>query len=228
MRMNAVKDVVAGFIEQRPDDRIGLVIFGSGAFPQAPFSADHRALQSVLKDLQPGIAGEQTALGDAVGVAIRMFEQSDTEEQVAILLTDGNDTASSLPPKVATDLAVKKGIKIHTIAIGTENVEDEAAKVDTVQLANIASKTGGLSFVGADKQQLDAIYSEIDQLTPHMQNRFTWSTHKPLFMWPLALVLILLTGGLLIHWLIRMTRRKTSIASSINTTKTSTEEAQQA
>ena len=208
MRMNAVKDVVSGFIQERPDDRIGLVIFGTGAFPQAPFSTDHRALQTVLKGLRPAIAGEQTALGDSIGVAIRMFDNSETAEKVAILLTDGNDTASSLPPAVATNLAAKKDIKIHTIAIGTETAEDDAAKLDTALLADIAKKTGGLAFVGANKQQLSEIYSEIDKMTPHMQDQFTWSTHKPLFMWPLALVLILLCGGLLLHWMGRLLRRK--------------------
>ncbi len=203
-RMKAVKDIVSGFIQERPDDRIGLVIFGTGAFPQAPFSADHRALQMVLKGLWSGVAGEQTALGDSIGVAIRMFDKSDSKEKVVILLTDGNDTASSFPPTVATDLAVEKGIKIHTIAIGPENATGDAPELDTALLANIAQKTGGLAFVGANKQQLAEIYSEIDKVMPHMQDKFTWSTYKPLFMWPLALILLLLCSGLVLHWVGRL------------------------
>ncbi len=203
MRLDSVKQVVADFIGKRKDDRIGLAIFGTGAFPQAPFSEDHQALISVLNGLIPGIAGEQTAIGDAIGVTIRMFENSTGKEKVAILLTDGNDTTSSLPPDVAAKLAAKNNIVIHTIAIGIPGKDDEN-KVDTELLANIAEGTGGMAFQGADKQQLQEIYNQIDLLTPHKVESLSWSRNKPLYMYPLLLAIALLLAGCLFYWLNRL------------------------
>ena len=217
MRLDAVKQVVADFIGRRKDDRIGLAIFGTGAFPQAPFSEDHQALLSILDSLIPGIAGEQTAIGDAIGVTIRMFENSDGQEKVAILLTDGNDTTSSLPPSVAAKLAAKNDIIIHTIAIGIPGKDDEN-KVDTALLASIAEETGGLTFQGTDKQQLQEIYQQIDLLTPHKVESLSWSRNKPLYMYSLLLMITLLLAGLLFYGMNRLfaARPKATSPKAVN------------
>ena len=103
-RLKAVKGVVDEFIGRRKGDRIGLIVFGASAFPQAPLTLDHKTVQSLLDEVRIGMAGPQTSIGDAIGVAIKMTEHSKTKERVLILLTDGNDTASRLPPKQALRL----------------------------------------------------------------------------------------------------------------------------
>ncbi|OED44960.1 hypothetical protein ACH42_06225 [Endozoicomonas sp. (ex Bugula neritina AB1)] len=188
-RLEAATDVISGFIKQRPDDRIGLVVFGSGAFPVAPPSMDHKALVNLVMNVQAGVAGEQTALGDAIGVAIRLFEGSPAQDKLAILLTDGSDTASTLPPARAAQIAADKSVQIHTIAIGNE---DSNPPIDTTSLKNIAQTTGGEFFTGQDTVRLAKIYEQIDRMTPHQVTQLSLSKYQPLFMWPLLFMLVLL------------------------------------
>ncbi len=192
-RMEAAREVITGFIEQRSDDRLGLVVFGTGAFPLAPVSQDHQALMSIVSQLEPAIAGEQTALGDALGVAVRMYDNSDAKERVAIVLTDGSDTSSSLPPDVAANLARDKGVMVHTIAMGDVDATDEEHQVDTALLEQVASTTGGEAFLGSDREQLAGIYQQIDSMTPRLVEQQSWSRYRPLFMWPMLAMLLLLS-----------------------------------
>jgi Ca-activated chloride channel homolog len=141
-------DVADDFIQKRTGDRIGLIVFGAAAYPQVPFTLDHQTCRVLLKETQAGMAGPQTMIGDAIGLAIKEFEHSDAQERVLILLTDGNDTGSRMPPVKAAEIAKGRGIKIHTIAIGNPQATGED-KVDVGMMRAISSTTGGRFFLAA-------------------------------------------------------------------------------
>jgi secreted protein with Ig-like and vWFA domain len=125
-RLAAVKDVVHGFIDKRKDDRLGLIVFGSGAYPQAPLTLDHASLSLLLDDTGIGMAGPNTAIGDAIGLSLKLLDQAHEQEKVLILLTDGNDTSSAITPDHAVAMAAAKGVMIHTIGIGDPAAQGEA------------------------------------------------------------------------------------------------------
>lgn len=137
------------------------------------------------------MAGPQTAIGDAIGVGVRMTGQSPAQEKVLILLTDGNDTASKVPPEQAAQVAKDKGLIIHTIGIGDVNATGEN-KVDLGALQKIASMTGGRAFRGEDLAGLEAIYATLDRITPVKVKRQSHQPKRDLFYLPLAAVGVLL------------------------------------
>lgn len=190
-RLNAVKVAVRDFIERRKDDRLGLIVFGTGAYPQAPLTLDHASLQLLLDEVGIGMAGPNTALGDAIGVAIKLLAKTEEREKVLILLTDGNDTGSAITPEHAAQLAHDRGIQIHTIGIGDPAASGEA-KVDLQVLKHIASTTGGRFFRADDRQALQAVYDTLDKLTPHKVKTLSHQPKRDLFWWPLGAGLLLL------------------------------------
>lgn len=192
-RVQAVKQVVGDFVTQRPDDRIGLVIFGDAAYPLAPFTQDHDLIHTLLDDMLPGMAGNSTALGDAIGLGVRMFEHSEAPQKVMIVLTDGNDTASRMPPDRAADVAHEQSVIVHTVGIGDPAAQGEA-RVDLGLLQRMAKVTGGRYFFGADQSALAEIYATLDRITPHDHKTLSWRPQRELFMWPLgaALIIVLL------------------------------------
>ena len=192
-RLTAVKQVNDEFIGRRKGDRIGLAVFGGAAYPQAPFTLDHEAARELLAELRVGMAGPQTVIGDAIGLAIKMFDKSKAKEKVVVLLTDGNDTGSRMPPGKAAEIAKQKGITIHTIAIGDPAAQGEE-KVDLKTLQNIATTTGGRYFRGEDRDQLETIYATLDKLTPEKYETLSYRPKRPLFQWPLAAATLLLAG----------------------------------
>ncbi len=145
-RWQAVKAVVADFIAKRKNDRLGLIVFGTGAYPQASLTRDHATLQLLLDQTAVGMAGPNTAIGDAIGLGIRMLDAADERDKVMILLTDGNDTGSAVPPPRAAELAAAHHITVHTIGIGDPRASGED-RVDFGALQAIARATGG-SFPG--------------------------------------------------------------------------------
>lgn len=190
-RLSAVKQVIHDFIERRRDDRIGLIVFGNGAFPQAPLTLDHAGVQWLLDETRIGMAGPQTAIGDAIGVAIKMTEQSGDRQRVLILLTDGNDTASHLPPAEAAKIAREKQLTVHTIGIGDPAASGEN-RVDLDTLEKIAQTTGGHSYRAEDGAQLAGIYQTLDTLTPHAIRRAQFRPKRALYWLPLAAAATLL------------------------------------
>jgi Ca-activated chloride channel homolog len=192
-RISAVKSVVHDFIQRRKGDRIGLIVFGTAAYPEAPFTLDHEICRTMLKDTQPGMAGPQTMIGDSIGLAIKQFATSKAEERVLIILTDGNDTGSSMPPEKAAEIARDRGIKIHTIAIGNPNASG-AGKVDINLMKSIASTTGGRFFVGQDGKQLSEVYAVLDRITPKNYKVDSYRPKRQLFMYPLGAALLLIVG----------------------------------
>lgn len=137
-RVEAVRKVVADFVSKRQGDRIGLIAFGDAPYPLAPFTMAHATVQTMISDSLPGMAGPRTALGDAIGLAIKMFNDPNIPEKVLVLLTDGNDTASKMPPAKAADIAKTAKITVHTIGIGDMNAVGED-KLDVAMLQKIAS-----------------------------------------------------------------------------------------
>jgi Ca-activated chloride channel family protein len=190
-RLAAVKGVVQGFIDKRKDDRIGLIVFGSGAYPQAPLTLDHASLSLLLADTGIGMAGPNTAIGDAIGLSLKLLDKAHEQEKVLILLTDGNDTSSAITPDHAAEMAANKGVVIHTIGIGDPDASGEA-KVNLQGLEQIANTTGGRFFRAEDRAALDQVYNTLDQLTPHQVKTLSHQPQRELFYWPLSAALLLL------------------------------------
>ncbi len=192
-RVDAVKKVVSDFVGRRTGDRIGLVAFGDAPYPLAPFTMDHALVETLIADAVPGMAGPRTSLGDALGLAIKMFEKTSVPEKVLIVLTDGNDTASRMPPLKAADIAKAKGVVVHAVGIGDPMATGED-KLDTATLQKIAEKTGGRYFFGGDQAQLASIYEELDLITPQDQKNQSWRPRVELFHWPLLAAVLVLAG----------------------------------
>ncbi|TCR85455.1 VWA domain-containing protein [Rhizobium sp. BK376] len=191
-RLDAVRTVVSDFVSKRSKDRLGLIAIGDAPYPLAPFTMDHPLVQTLVEGLVPGIAGPRTALGDSLGLAVRMFEKTSVPQKVLILLTDGNDTASKMPPLKAAEIAKGKGIVIHAIGIGDPSATGED-KLDTATLQKIATETGGRYFFGGGQTALAAIYEEIDRITPEDQKSLSWRPRRELFYWPLGASIVVLT-----------------------------------
>ena len=192
-RLAAVKLVLEDFIDRRQGDRIGLVVFGTKAYLQVPFTQDLDTARFLLNEAQIKMAGAQTMLGDAIGVAIQTFEASDTQNRVAILLTDGNDTGSQVPPAKAAEIAAQKGIVIYTVAIGDPATLGEQ-KLDEATLQGIADTTGGQFFRSSDREGLTTIYATLDQLEPQEFDSRSYQPRRDLFQIPLTGLLCLALG----------------------------------
>lgn len=189
-RLTAVKEVLDGFLARREDDRIGLIVFGTGAFVQAPFTDDLDLIRTLLDEVELRMAGARTAIGDAMGLAITLFERSEVEERVLILLTDGNDTGSLIPPEEAAGIARDNDIVVYTIGIGDPANAGEAP-LDETTLRRVATTTGGQYFFAADREGLEDVYTELDRLTPRNVETLTHRPRRDLFHWPLGLALLL-------------------------------------
>jgi Ca-activated chloride channel family protein len=199
-RLAAVKHVVGDFVARRQGDRIGLILFGTKAYVQVPFTQDLATATQLLNEAQVAMAGQQTAIGDAIGLTIKAFEASKAEQKVLILLTDGNDTASRVPPAKAAEIARQHGVVVHTIGVGDPNASGEN-RVDLGALREVASTTGGHFFRAEDAATLGQVYAEIDRLAPAKLQTVSWRPKLPLFHWPLGAaiaVLLALWGWLLL------------------------------
>ena len=198
-RFTAVQRVVDRFVAERESDRIGLIVFGSKAYLQLPFTRDLDTARALVDLMEVGMAGPKTALGDSIGLAIRSFEDSEVDDRLLILLTDGNDTASKMTPINAADIAELNGVEIYTIGIGDTAATGED-RVDFDVLAAIARRTGGEFYNAEDEAALDAVYRRIDQTAVADVRTQSWRPRESLVHWPagIAVILVLLTyAGLL-------------------------------
>jgi len=203
-RLTAVKSVVADFIEQRKGDRMGLVVFGSQAFLQSPLTYDLHTVKTLLNEAEIGMAGNNTAIGDAIGLTLKHRKQNQQSQSVLILLTDGSNTDGEVDPIEAAQMAAKMGLKIYTIGVGRVEhrtgldafFNSSKSDMDLTSLRKIAELTNGQFFLANDTKQLKAIYQEINTLesVEHQVNSYRLRTE--LYAWPLgsALLLSLLMG----------------------------------
>ncbi len=198
-RFAAVQRVVDRFVAQRDSDRVGLIVFGTKAYLQLPFTRDLDTARSLVALMEVGMAGPQTALGDSIGLAIRSFESSDVDDRILILLTDGNDTASKMTPINAADIAALNGVEIYTIGIGDTRATGED-RVDFDVLAGIAARTGGQFFNAEDETALEQVYRRIDETAAADVRTQSWRPRTSLVHWPAgaATLLMLLAYGALL------------------------------
>lgn len=189
-RLAAVKEVLGDFLERRQGDRVGLVVFGDAPYLQAPFSTDLDLVRRLLDECQVGMAGPRTALGDAIGLGVSLFDQSDAPAKTIIALTDGNDTKSLVPPVEAARVASQRDIRIHTVAIGDPTTAGED-KLDAQALKDVASTTGGSYFFAGDRASLEGIYDELDKIETRDVKTVSHRPRRDLFFWPLAMALVL-------------------------------------
>ena len=190
-RLAAIKQVLDQFIATRTGDRIALVVFGDGAYVHVPFTLDHALLRQMLAELQVGMAGARTRIGDAIGLAIKLFSVSEARHKVMIVLSDGNDTGSKIPPETAATIASQRGVTIHAVAIGDPATRGNE-KVQLASLQDIARIGGGSFALGTDQHQLSAIYHRLDVLEKQDFQTLSYRARHPLFQWPLGLAVILM------------------------------------
>jgi len=203
-RLEAVKQVLDQLANQRESDRLGLIVFGSAAYLQTPFTDDHRVWAQLLQETEIGMAGQSTVFGDAIGLAIKLFKESDSDNRVLIILTDGNDTGSTVPPVDAAKVADAHDIRIYTIAIGDPtSVGEDALDIETIQ--RVSEVTDGQYFQALDRQEVAAAYQAIGELEPELYESISFRPRQSLHWVPVGLVLILYS---LYHiWRIWVTRR---------------------
>jgi Ca-activated chloride channel family protein len=201
--------VVDQFVSDRQGDRVGLIVFGTRAYLQLPFTRDLETARSLIYLMDVAMAGQQTALGDSIGLAIRAFETSEVDERLLILLTDGNDTSSKMTPINAAGIADSRGVKIYTIGVGDTEASGEE-RVDFDVLQAVAERTGGEFFSAEDEQGLLAVYRAIDKLTPGEVRTESWRPRESLAHWPAAAAVVL---GLVAYLLMLLVSRRKEAAA---------------
>ncbi len=189
-RLTAVKEVLGDFLVRREGDRVGLVVFGDAPYLQAPFSIDLGLSRRLLDECTIGMAGPRTALGDAIGLGVNLFDESNAPAKTIIALTDGNDTKSQVPPVEAARVAAQRDIRIHTVAIGDPTTVGEE-KLDEEALREVAAETGGSYYFAADRKRLDGIYAELDRIETREVKTVSHRPRRDLFYWWLAAALLL-------------------------------------
>jgi Ca-activated chloride channel family protein len=202
-RLTAIKTVGKDFIDRRVGDRIGMILFGREAYLQTPLTFDRKTVQTLLDESAIGLAGKETAIGDAIGLAIRTLDDAKVEagRRVLILLTDGANTAGSVEPLKAADLAAQRKMVIYPIGIGADSITvrslfglrqiNPSSDLDETTLTAIASKTGGRYFRARDADELGKIYGILDQLEPAASDERGFRPVAELFYWPLGAALAL-------------------------------------
>ncbi len=185
-----LKRVVGDFIAKRHDDRLGIVLFGEYAYIASPLTFDHETLKKILPHLEVGIAGERTAIYDALAMAVKLFKTSDAKSKVIVLITDGRNTAGKIPLSVAMKLIEKYGIKVYTIGIGN------GTNYDPRVLKRLAKVSGGRYFSAEDPDMLEHIYRRIDRLeTSNIPSKPIIKTeyffHYPLYVAAMSLLIYL-------------------------------------
>lgn len=220
-RLSATKAVASQFIDRRIGDRLGLILFGRQAYLQTPLTFDRETVKVLLNESVIGMAGKETAIGDAIGLAVKRFRETKaaTEnktnhsgsnndnqkhrsgDQILILLTDGANTAGEVAPIKAAELAASEGLKIYTIGIGADEMlvrsffgsrkVNPSADLDEKTLKAIAAKTGGRYFRARDTDELSKIYSMLDELEPIVQEKQSFRPKQALFYWPLGIALLI-------------------------------------
>ena len=195
-RLTATKYVAGEFIERRQGDRVGLILFGDQAYLQAPLTFDRKTVRRLLDEASLGLAGRNTAIGDAIGLGLKRLSEQPDDEHVMILMTDGENTAGEVTVFEAAEMAAKNGLKIYTVGIGSESQagmdffsRQRQSGLDEETLKQIAEMTKGRYFRARDTEGFRRIYSELDELEPVERSMQQWRPRTDLFFWPLAFAL---------------------------------------
>lgn len=205
-RILVVKYIVGEFVERRTSDRLGLILFGSHAYLQAPLTFDRDTVNQLLQEAQIGFAEQKTAIGDAIGLGIKRLRKRPESQRIMILLTDGANTAGEVSPKQAAELAAEEGIKIYTIGLGGYQMSifgRQESEIDEPTLQYIAETTNGRYFRAHNPKELQEIYTLLDELEPIEQEAETFRPISALYYWPLGLAL-LMSYALSLYYLLPM------------------------
>jgi len=189
-RLQAVKRVLADFVAQREHDRLGLVLFADAPYLQVPFSEDHNTWLSLLDEAEIGMAGQSTVFGDSIGLAIKLFNNSDAKNRTLIVLTDGNDTGSLVPPIEAARVAAANQIRIYIIAVGDpQTIGEEAMDMQTIR--SVVELTGGQYFEALNNEELVRASNVINELEEDQFEVLSYRPRISLHYYPVMLVAIL-------------------------------------
>jgi Ca-activated chloride channel family protein len=205
-RLSVVKKVAGEFIQRRRGDRVGLVLFGSRAYLQTPLTFDTETTAILLAESEIGLAGRETAIGDAIGLAVKRLREDAASDRVLVLLTDGANTSGEVQPMQATEFAAREGLRIYTVGVGADEmmvrdffgsrVVNPSADLDEDTLRAIAERTGGAYFRARDAQALADIYRRLDELEPVESDQEVIRPIDELFHWPLGAAFLLVLGAL--------------------------------
>ena len=194
-RLSAVQAVASDFIQRREGDRLGLILFGRQAYVLSPLSLDRATVAQMLSEAEVGLAGQETAIGDAIALGVKRLRNSKSEDRVLILLTDGVNTAGSIEPDKAAELAQTAGVRVHTIGFGSDGrggiFQIRRAQLDEAQLTRIAEQTSGRYFRARDTRDLARIYAALDEIEPVEVDARTFRPRTAVFFWPLGLACLL-------------------------------------
>ncbi len=200
-RLTAIKWVANDFINRRVGDRVGLILFGTHAYLQAPLTFDRKTVQTLLNEAVIGLAGDNTAIGDAIGLAVKRLKNEPDNSRVLVLLTDGANTAGEVSPLKAAELAAANHLKIYTIGVGADEMivrsffgnrkVNPSRDLDEHTLVKIAESTGGRYFRARNTDELNNIYMLLDKLEPVEKDKQYFRPRSELFFWPLSLALSL-------------------------------------
>lgn len=191
-RLDAVKRVAKGFVLARGGDRIGLVLFADRAYVAAPPTFDLTAVGRAIDEASIGITGRSTAIADGLGLALKRLSSDAAQTRIIVLLSDGRDTSNRVDATQVAALAVKHGVRVHTIALGPEDLETRPAArdaVDTATLRAIADRAGGQAWRVRQMSDLAAMSEELDRLEPNPGSRPPVIVPQPLWIWPAMLAL---------------------------------------
>ena len=216
-RLEASKDVASSFINGRPNDNIGLVVFAAESFTQCPLTTDHTVLLNLFKDVQPGIIQDGTAIGLGLANAVSRIKDSQAKSKVIILLTDGVNNQGEIAPVTAAEIAKTFGVRVYTIGVGTQGKApypfqtafgvqymDVDVEIDEPTLKQIAATTGGQYFRATDNASLKEIYSEIDKMEKTKISVQEYSKKQEEYKnWAILLFSLLLVEILLRNTLLR-------------------------
>ncbi|MFI3179802.1 MAG: VWA domain-containing protein [Methylococcaceae bacterium] len=202
-RLTAIKWVASDFINRRIGDRIGLILFGTQAYLQTPLTFDRKTVLTLLNESAIGLAGENTAIGDAIGLAVKRLKNQPANSRVLILLTDGANTAGEVSPLKAAELAAANQLKIYTIGVGADEMivrsffgnrkVNPSQDLDENTLVKVSESTGGRYFRARNSEELNNIYMLLDKLEPVEKDKQYFRPRSELYFWPLSLALGLTT-----------------------------------
>ena len=199
-RLTLVKHLLGEFITERHGDRVGLILFGSKAYLQAPLTFDRQTVRTWLEEAMVGIAGSETAIGDAIGLAVKRLRERPAESRVLVLITDGANNGGEIDPLLAATLAASKNVKVHTIGIGADLQSggllgqlgfNPGLELDETTLRAIADETGGQYFRARSSDELQVINAALDQLEPAEQKLTQARVAEALYVWPLSAALLI-------------------------------------